>query len=34
MSEDVADIRQKVLLAALAHVPFEGWTNAALRTGA
>jgi len=34
MSEEVEEFREKVLLAALAHVPFEGWTNAALHTGA
>lgn len=27
-------LREQVLLAALTHVPFEGWTNASLRAGA
>lgn len=33
-AEDLAVWREKVLLAALIHVPFEGWTDAALQAGA
>lgn len=33
-NEDMDSLREKVLLAGLPHVPFEGWTNAALRAGA
>lgn len=31
---EAQDLREKLLLAALTHVPFEGWTNASLRAGA
>jgi ubiquinone biosynthesis protein COQ9 len=31
---DIEELREKVLLAALAHVPFDGWTDTALRAGA
>lgn len=30
----IDDLQEKVLLAALAHVPFDGWTETALRAGA
>ena len=32
--EEFEALREKLLLAALTHVPFEGWTNAALQAGA
>ena len=31
---DIEKIREKLLLASLAHVPFDGWSEAALRAGA
>lgn len=31
---DIEDAREKLLLATLAHVPFDGWSEAALRAGA
>jgi ubiquinone biosynthesis protein COQ9 len=31
---DIDKIREKLLLATLPHVPFDGWSNAAIRAGA
>ena len=31
---DIKKIREKLLLASLAHIPFDGWSEAALRAGA
>lgn len=33
-TNDIEALRGKLLLAALTHIPFEGWTNSALRAGA
>ena len=34
MAEDFDTAREKILEASLAHVPFDGWTDTALRAGA
>ncbi len=34
MAEDIDTAREKILEATLAHVPFDGWTDTALRAGA
>ncbi len=31
---NIGEIREKLLLATLAHVPFDGWSDAAIRAGA
>ena len=33
-ARDIEKIREKLLLATLAHVPFDGWSAAAIRAGA